>query len=105
MVSDLSVLTCKLFILFSPPFLLRRGIERAAGWVSGSWPRSTHHISIGEFGSAAGGSMWTANYGVVYVLYGEKLGHLLAYLMLFWKTPGRMKFGSFGGPKFNFGIV
>lgn len=32
-------------ILFSPHTLLRKGSERAAGWVSDSLPRSTHYIS------------------------------------------------------------
>lgn len=34
------------FIFFSPPVLLRRGTERAAGWVSHSWPRLTRDTNF-----------------------------------------------------------
>jgi len=34
-----------LFIFFSPPVLLRRGSQRACGWVPGCPPRWTHHRS------------------------------------------------------------
>lgn len=37
------LLTQEVFHLIFSPVLLRRGSERAAGWVSGSWPRSIHH--------------------------------------------------------------
>ena len=32
-------------ILFPPPVMSRRGIDRATGWGSCRWPRSTHHIN------------------------------------------------------------
>lgn len=85
LVSDLPILTCKLLILFSPTFPVEVVLERAAEWVYGSWPRSSHHVPVGEFASAAGGPMGAATYGLVCVLYGERPAHLLAYLMLFWK--------------------